>query len=93
MRFRDAPASPRRFDRRGRFLSGSERGVVLPDPFDPIAYINTPRWQTSRLGLDRIADLAVLVRLFFLGDGLDSTLADFSQGRIRTGMLAFVQQP
>lgn len=57
MRFRDAPASPRRFDRRGRFLSGSERGVVLPDPFDPIAYINTPRWQTSRLGLGRIADL------------------------------------
>ena len=42
---------------------------------------------------ERIADLAVLVRLFFLGDGLDSTLADFSQGRIRTGMLAFVQQP
>ena len=33
---------------------------------------------------ERIADLAVLVRLFFLGDGLDSTLADFSQGRIRT---------
>lgn len=25
--------------------------------FDPIAYINTPRWQTSRLGLERIREL------------------------------------
>lgn len=25
--------------------------------FDPIAYINTPRWQASRLGLDRIREL------------------------------------
>ena len=25
--------------------------------FDPIAYINEPRWQESRLGLDRIAEL------------------------------------
>ena len=25
--------------------------------FDPIAYINAPRWQASRLGLDRIRDL------------------------------------
>lgn len=30
-------------------------------PFDPIAYINEPRWQTSRLGLDRIR--ALLERL------------------------------
>ncbi len=26
-------------------------------PFDPIAYINEPRWQHSRLGLERITDL------------------------------------
>lgn len=26
-------------------------------PFDAVAYINTPRWQASRLGLDRIAEL------------------------------------
>lgn len=26
-------------------------------PFDPIAYINEPRWQQSRLGLERITDL------------------------------------
>lgn len=32
-------------------------GVSVPDGFDPIAYINEPRWQTSRLGLDRIRDL------------------------------------
>ena len=25
--------------------------------FDPIAYINTPRWQASRLGLERIHEL------------------------------------
>ena len=25
--------------------------------FDPIAYINTPRWQASRLGLERIREL------------------------------------
>lgn len=25
--------------------------------FDPVAWINTPRWQTSRLGLDRMVDL------------------------------------
>lgn len=25
--------------------------------FDPVAYINTPRWQESRLGLDRIREL------------------------------------
>ena len=31
--------------------------VCEGEPFDPIAYINTPRWQTSRLGLGRIADL------------------------------------
>ena len=30
-------------------------------PFDPIAYINEPRWQASRLGLDRIR--ALLERL------------------------------
>ena len=28
-----------------------------PETFDPIAYINYPRWQASRLGLDRIRDL------------------------------------
>ncbi len=28
-----------------------------PETFDPIAYINEPRWQASRLGLDRIRDL------------------------------------
>ena len=28
-----------------------------PEAFDPVAYINTPRWQASRLGLERIADL------------------------------------
>ncbi len=27
------------------------------DGFDAVAYINTPRWQTSRLGLERIAEL------------------------------------
>ncbi len=26
-------------------------------PFDPIAYINEPRWMESRLGLDRIREL------------------------------------
>ena len=25
--------------------------------FDPVAWINTPRWQASRLGLDRMVDL------------------------------------
>ena len=25
--------------------------------FDPVAWINTPRWQTSRLGLSRMVDL------------------------------------
>ncbi|MCI8468319.1 MAG: bifunctional folylpolyglutamate synthase/dihydrofolate synthase [Eggerthellaceae bacterium] len=30
-------------------------------PFDPVAYINTPRWQHSRLGLDRMR--ALLERL------------------------------
>lgn len=29
----------------------------MPDAFDPIAYINEPRWMTSRLGLDRIREL------------------------------------
>lgn len=28
-----------------------------PQDFDPIAYINAPRWQASRLGLDRIREL------------------------------------
>ncbi len=28
-----------------------------PETFDPIAYINEPRWQASRLGLGRIRDL------------------------------------
>lgn len=35
--------------------------------FDPIAYINTPRWQQSRLGLERIVRLMEL-----LGDPQDS---------------------
>lgn len=26
-------------------------------PFDPVAWINTPRWQASRLGLERMIDL------------------------------------
>lgn len=29
--------------------------------FDPVAYINTPRWQASRLGLERIARLLELM--------------------------------
>lgn len=29
----------------------------MTEPFDAIAYINEPRWQASRLGLDRIRDL------------------------------------
>ena len=38
-------------------------GAGAPDAgaFDPVAYINTPRWQASRLGLDRIR--ALLERL------------------------------
>lgn len=32
-----------------------EEGALME--FDPIAYINTPRWQESRLGLERIAEL------------------------------------
>ncbi len=36
--------------------------------FDPVAYINTPRWQTSRLGLERMADL--LRRMGSPEDGL-----------------------
>lgn len=36
--------------------------------FDPVAYINTPRWQESRLGLDRIREL--LERLGRPQDGL-----------------------
>lgn len=31
--------------------------ILVPQNFDPIAYINTPRWQASRLGLDRIREL------------------------------------
>lgn len=31
--------------------------ISVPQDFDPIAYINTPRWQASRLGLDRIREL------------------------------------
>ena len=30
---------------------------TTPQNFDPIAYINAPRWQASRLGLDRIREL------------------------------------
>ena len=30
---------------------------TTPQDFDPIAYINAPRWQASRLGLDRIREL------------------------------------
>lgn len=29
----------------------------MPDTFDPIAYLNEPRWRSSRLGLDRIVEL------------------------------------
>ncbi|WP_241156590.1 MULTISPECIES: folylpolyglutamate synthase/dihydrofolate synthase family protein [unclassified Adlercreutzia] len=29
----------------------------MPQEFDPVAYINTPRWQASRLGLERITAL------------------------------------
>ena len=30
---------------------------TTPQDFDPIAYINAPHWQASRLGLDRIREL------------------------------------
>lgn len=33
----------------------------FPDDFDPIEYINTPRWQKSRLGLERIDILLTLL--------------------------------
>ncbi|MEF9925681.1 MAG: hypothetical protein RR757_04005, partial [Raoultibacter sp.] len=29
--------------------------------FDPVAYINSPRWMDSRLGLERIAELLELL--------------------------------
>ncbi len=29
----------------------------VPNDFDPVAYINEPRWQQSRLGLERITEL------------------------------------
>ena len=29
----------------------------MPEAFDPVAYINTPRWRSSRLGLDRTREL------------------------------------
>lgn len=29
----------------------------MPEDFDPVAYINEPRWRSSRLGLERIAEL------------------------------------
>lgn len=35
--------------------------IVAMNNFDPIAYINEPRWQQSRLGLDRIHELLDLL--------------------------------
>lgn len=35
--------------------------MALSQDFDPIAYINTPRWQHSRLGLERITRLLDLL--------------------------------
>ncbi|MEC4271709.1 folylpolyglutamate synthase/dihydrofolate synthase family protein [Adlercreutzia sp. R25] len=37
-------------------LSG-DIGPDASDAFDPVAWINTPRWQASRLGLERVRDL------------------------------------
>lgn len=34
-----------------------EVGHDVSDVFDPVAWINTPRWQASRLGLERVRDL------------------------------------
>ena len=64
---RFAPPAPSRV-RRGLKVSAcaapdekgiaSEAAVFEADgSFDAVAYINTPRWQTSRLGLERIEDL------------------------------------
>jgi dihydrofolate synthase/folylpolyglutamate synthase len=33
------------------------RRMAMVGSFDPVAYINEPRWRSSRLGLDRIAEL------------------------------------
>ena len=33
----------------------------IPADFDPVAYINEPRWRSSRLGLDRIEELMRLL--------------------------------
>ncbi len=38
-------------------IAAAPADLFDPDTFDPIAYINEPRWQASRLGLDRIRDL------------------------------------
>lgn len=43
-------------------LADAAKPACAPSPadatdFDPIAYINTPRWQASRLGLERISEL------------------------------------
>ncbi len=37
--------------------SGRSCAGVAPADFDPVAYINEPRWQQSRLGLERIEEL------------------------------------
>ncbi|WP_371808852.1 folylpolyglutamate synthase/dihydrofolate synthase family protein, partial [Adlercreutzia sp. ZJ473] len=45
-----------------------EGAARAPQEFDPVAYINTPRWQASRLGLERIT--ALLERMGRPQDGL-----------------------
>ncbi len=41
----------------GGFLTNMSANKFDLNDFDPIAYINEPRWQASRLGLDRIREL------------------------------------
>lgn len=38
-----------------------EKEFAAPEDFDPIAYINEPRWMESRLGLERISQLLELL--------------------------------
>ena len=64
---RFAPPAPSRVRwglKVGACAAPDEKGIAsegaaseVDGSFDAVAYINTPRWQTSRLGLERIEDL------------------------------------
>lgn len=42
---------------RSREIAGPNDDALAPEAFDPVAYINAPSWQHSRLGLHRMREL------------------------------------